>query len=309
MPKISVIVPNYNHASYLKQRIESIINQTFQDFELIILDDCSTDNSKEIIEQYRNHPKISRILYNSVNSGSTFKQWDKGVALAEGEWIWIAESDDFAEIYFLENLYKIINQNDSISLCFANSFVINESNNTKELYNEEFDLYKKNFCLDGNDLIKKFFSRGNIIPNASAVLFNKKFFKIAMPSFTDYKINGDWFLWINILMGNKCAFTCEPLNYFRRHKGAGSPKNIINFKNIEEAMRINVFLRRNGYKVDFHNKSWLSSWLGQANFSPAKILSLNFIPIYKEAIKLYFPLPVGCYLIYRICKFKIKRKL
>ena len=53
-PKVSVIVPNYNHSRYLNVRIDSILSQTFQDFELIILDDCSTDNSKEIIDAYSN---------------------------------------------------------------------------------------------------------------------------------------------------------------------------------------------------------------------------------------------------------------
>lgn len=71
MPKVSVIIPNYNHSSYLKERIDSILNQTFQNFEVIILDDCSTDNSKEIIELYRDHTKVSHIVYNEKNSGST----------------------------------------------------------------------------------------------------------------------------------------------------------------------------------------------------------------------------------------------
>ena len=59
MPKVSVIVPNYNHAPYLKQRIESILNQTFQDFELILLDDYSSDNSREVISDYSSHSKVT----------------------------------------------------------------------------------------------------------------------------------------------------------------------------------------------------------------------------------------------------------
>jgi glycosyltransferase involved in cell wall biosynthesis len=84
---ISVIVPNYNHAKFLKERIDSILNQTIQDFELIILDDCSTDNSREIIESYRQLPNVS-IFYNSKNSGSPFKQWKKGINRAKGKYIW-----------------------------------------------------------------------------------------------------------------------------------------------------------------------------------------------------------------------------
>lgn len=90
-PLVSIIIPNYNHAKYLDERIESCINQTFQDFEIIILDDCSPDNSKEVIEKYRNHPKVTNIIYNTTNSGSTFIQWNKGFEPAKGKYIWIGE--------------------------------------------------------------------------------------------------------------------------------------------------------------------------------------------------------------------------
>ena len=101
-PLVSVIIPNYNHAVYLDERIKSVLNQTYQNFELIILDDCSPDNgaSMAIIEKYRNNPHISHIVYNDVNSGSTFKQWHKGLELAKGDLIWIAESDDNCEKSF-----------------------------------------------------------------------------------------------------------------------------------------------------------------------------------------------------------------
>ena len=87
---LSVIIPNYCHARYLKERIESILAQSYQDFELIILDDCSTDNSREIIEQYRSNPRVKHIVYNEQNSGSPFVQWQRGFTLASGEYIWIA---------------------------------------------------------------------------------------------------------------------------------------------------------------------------------------------------------------------------
>ena len=95
--KVSVIIPNYRHALYLKERIDSVLEQTYRDFEVIILDDCSPDDSREIIETYRTREKIAHIVYNERNSGSTFMQWQKGFDLAQGEYIWIAESDDFAD--------------------------------------------------------------------------------------------------------------------------------------------------------------------------------------------------------------------
>jgi glycosyltransferase involved in cell wall biosynthesis len=108
--KVSVIIPNYNHAEYLKQRIDSILNQTYKDFELIILDDCSTDNSREIIDDYTSHFPFITSYYNDINSGSPFTQWDSGVKKAKGEFIWIAESDDFAEADFLEKTNAILDK-------------------------------------------------------------------------------------------------------------------------------------------------------------------------------------------------------
>ncbi|RYE13814.1 MAG: glycosyltransferase family 2 protein, partial [Sphingobacteriaceae bacterium] len=103
-PKVSVIIPNYNHARYLPQRIESVIHQTFQDIEVILMDDCSLDTSRTIIAQYAAQDNRIRVILNEQNSGSTFKQWNKGIALAKGEYVWIAESDDYAELDFLETL-------------------------------------------------------------------------------------------------------------------------------------------------------------------------------------------------------------
>src|SRR6516165_4112189 len=84
-PKVSVIVPNYNHARFLPQRLDSILGQTFQNFEMILLDDCSTDESRLILDKYRSNPRV-KIEFNPANSGNTFRQWNKGVRLARGEY-------------------------------------------------------------------------------------------------------------------------------------------------------------------------------------------------------------------------------
>src|ERR1700688_37050 len=81
MPKVSVIIPNYNHAPYLRQRIDSVLQQSFQDLEVILMDDCSTDGSRSIISEYTTDSRV-RTVFNAENSGSTFKQWNKGVRMA-----------------------------------------------------------------------------------------------------------------------------------------------------------------------------------------------------------------------------------
>lgn len=122
--KVSVIIPNYRHALYLKERIDSVLEQTYRDFEVIILDDCSPDDSREIIETYRTREKIAHIVYNERNSGSTFMQWQKGFDLAQGEYIWIAESDDFADPGFLSSCVEQLENEPSCTLAYTESRLV-----------------------------------------------------------------------------------------------------------------------------------------------------------------------------------------
>ena len=127
MPFFSVIIPNYNHALFLPQRIESVLNQTFTDFEIILLDDHSSDNSREIIGEYRSNKKISHILFNEQNSNSLLLQWKKGIELAKGEWIWIAESDDLADPGFLEECINSIHNHSTVGLWYSDSNILDNT--------------------------------------------------------------------------------------------------------------------------------------------------------------------------------------
>ncbi len=94
-PFVSIIVPNYNHEKYLRQRLDSIYGQTYKNYEVILLDDCSSDDSRTILNEYRDrYPDRTRCEFNETNSGGVFRQWRKGISLAKGDYIWIAESDD-----------------------------------------------------------------------------------------------------------------------------------------------------------------------------------------------------------------------
>lgn len=223
---VSVIIPNYNHERYLNQRIDSVLNQTFQNFELIILDDCSTDKSRTIIEQYRANPKVKHIVYNEVNSGSTFLQWEKGIALASGSYIWIAESDDFSDSVFLETLTNIINQNVNIGLAFCGSNTVNEIGTTIGKLTQEVDNNQDGYYLNnGYDECRSSFFFHPIVPNASAVLFQKENVYKVNSSFKQYKICGDWQFWIDICFDNYIAYCPQCLNYFRQSDTSVSRSN------------------------------------------------------------------------------------
>lgn len=214
---LSVIVPNFNHAKYLNQRLDSIISQTYQNFELLILDDCSTDNSKIIIEQYRNHPKVKHIVYNTINSGSTFLQWEKGIALAKGNYIWIAESDDYAANDFLESLTHIVNENTNLGLAYCGSNTVDENGlSIGKLISEVSNNQNGYYLNNGYDECKDAFFFHPIVPNASAVIFKREDFYKVDASFKEYKICGDWQFWIDVCFDNSIAYLPKCLNYFRQ---------------------------------------------------------------------------------------------
>ena len=126
MPKVSIILPNYNHGKFLAQRLKSIFSQTFQDFELIFLDDASTDNSLEVFQNFAGDARIRSVI-NKTNSQSPFKQWNRGFELARGEFIWIAESDDYSDYRFLQVMIDMLERNPSAALAYCQSFMADET--------------------------------------------------------------------------------------------------------------------------------------------------------------------------------------
>lgn len=209
-PLVSIIVPNYNHERYLVQRLESIFNQTFQDFEVILLDDCSTDDSVIMLQRYATHPKVTHFVVNEQNTGSPFKQWKKGIDLARGKYIWIAESDDWAESTFLEILLPLINQED-VGIAFCNSNWVDE----KGAIGKSLSLYQADFQRTGLEEIKAGMLKRCSVQNVSAVLMRKSVLDNTSDQFTNFKACGDWILYTEMLLQSSIAYCALPLNNFR----------------------------------------------------------------------------------------------
>lgn len=247
---ISVIIPNYNHAPFLTERIESVLNQTYLDFEVIILDDCSTDNSREIIEKYRNHPKVAKIVYNETNSGSTFKQWQKGFQLARGEYIWIAESDDVAHPDFLSELMAAISKNKDITLAASAITLIDENGNVTGY--ESISKSMKVRYYSGDEFIKENMLLGNHLLNASSALIRKNVLSYIPDDYTYLKASGDYLFWIEIArMGNVIEIPSR-LDYFRRSATAVTPRLFASGKAFEEAHIVFNRLRKLGYAKGYY---------------------------------------------------------
>lgn len=212
--KVSVIVPNYNHAKYLRERIESILSQTYKDFELIILDDASTDNSREIILEYAGKFPAIITSFNEQNSGNPGKQWNRGVQLARGEFIWIAESDDFAENEFLRRAVSEIMKSEETGIVFCDTFILDEQKRIKYRFSDKMCTENNVKVLTINSFIR------NPIPNVSSVLFRKSAYLMAGGADTSMKFCGDWLLYMKIRKSSGVVYIPEPLSTFRLHENS-----------------------------------------------------------------------------------------
>lgn len=213
VPVVSIIVPNYNHCKFLEQRLASIFNQTYQAFEVIILDDCSADSSLDIIERYRSNPKVSNIIYNEVNSGSPFKQWYKGIQLAKGEYVWIAESDDTCEPCFLETLIGAISSSNKCVLAYCDTIDINENGEIISIPK----LPRKAVLHNGRSFIVKDLLLGNTVYNASCAVFKRATALQISKEWLNSRGAGDYFLWTFLACNGKVCSSNQPLTYRRIH--------------------------------------------------------------------------------------------
>lgn len=248
MPKVSVVLPNYNHEKHLNSRIDSILNQTFTDFEVIFLDDASNDNSLDIVTAYVD-PRITHVVKNTQNSGSTFLQWQKGLELAKGEYIWIAESDDVAYPVFLSTLVNKLESDPELVVAFSASKWIDQDGTVIHETGHESEAK-----WNSEELITGDFLKGTVIYNASSAVFRKEAIKnVDFEALTRFRYAGDWLFWVQLIKGKKVSRTSQRLNQFRRHDGNVSFKAEKEGLQFKEGLQIVFYIFAN-YSVDFLKK-------------------------------------------------------
>lgn len=220
-PRISVVVPNYNHAAYLDRRLGSIFAQTRRDFEVIFLDDASNDDSVAIARRWAaDHPL--QFDLRAANSGNPFVQWNRGVQLARGEFVWIAESDDDADPALLATLVGLLESSPAAVVAYCQSLVIDAADTPTDVTSRWYvDLdpvrWTRPFVNDGADECRRFLVRANTIPNASAVVFRRDAYLRAAPPNESLRHSGDWLTWAALLGEGALAYTPAPLNRHRKH--------------------------------------------------------------------------------------------
>ncbi len=218
--KISVIIPNYNHADFLQQRIDTVLNQTYRDFEVILLDDASTDGSAAILNSYRDHEKVSHVVINQQNSGNTFVQWQRGLALATGDYVWIAESDDYCSPDLLEELVSLVDSQENVSVAFCNSIIFRDNEVVTTGHSGQMQE-----IVEGKTFIRERMLFGNTIFNASMAIFQRSAAQqVDFVLIQTFKFCGDWLFWIQLAQQGQVGISAKVLNYFRKHNADVSGK-------------------------------------------------------------------------------------
>ena len=215
MKKVSVIMPNYNHAPYLKQRLDSILLQTYPEMEIILIDDASTDGSAAIMEEYAKDPRVKTFLRSETNSGNTFVQWERGIKEATGDYVWIAESDDVAEPTLLARLVEAIEEKHA-TLAFCHSQWIDADGNP--IARTLDPQWKKDFSMVGDTFVRRYLLGYCSICNASAVLFRREAAAVIdWYQVQQFTASGDRYVWIQIALQGRVAYVADSLNKFRQH--------------------------------------------------------------------------------------------
>lgn len=254
-PFVSIIVPNYNHAPYLRERLDTIYNQTYPNFEVILLDDCSTDDSRVILTEYaERYREKTRVAFNDVNSGKVFQQWNKGLSLARGEYIWIAESDDYSENCFLEEMMKCFRYS-SIILAFSRSVFMQEGKqiwSTEEyLANVKTLRWDMPFTMTAATAVKLGFGYKNIIPNVSSAVFRNigQVPEEVLEVCSNMNLSSDWIFYLAIMKGGCLSYTNRTTNYYRVHQESTSLRIQQTLQYYDEYEMVSAYVSKN-YEVD-----------------------------------------------------------
>jgi glycosyltransferase involved in cell wall biosynthesis len=223
-PKVTAIVPSYCHGGYLRQRIESVLEQTYPNVELIVIDDCSKDGSDDVIKSLQAQYGFTYIR-NARNSGTPFAAWERALTLGTGEFTWICESDDYADPGFLEVTVDALRKNEDAAVAYCDSWIVEEQGqkvgHTETYFHEIWreTRWDKDFVRDGKSELNLFQLRGQIVPNMSSALFTTRAFRQAYrPFLKRFKLTGDWLFVGWVLQHGSAVFCKQPLNHFRKHE-------------------------------------------------------------------------------------------
>jgi glycosyltransferase involved in cell wall biosynthesis len=219
-PLVSVVIASYNYGDLIEKRIESFLNQTYENIEITVLDDCSTDNSRDVIEKFRSNNRV-RIIYNNENLG-WIKNSNLGISVSKGEYVLFGNCDDIASRDLIENLVRPLIEDTLVGVSFCESELIdyfgNQIGSDRESRDRKFIHSTLSDCRIERIEMASFLSHSCVIPNLSAAMFRREALALTEGFPSRYSICSDWNLFIELSLNWDFFYIRKPLNKFRQHK-------------------------------------------------------------------------------------------
>lgn len=205
---VSIITPCYNSSKYIRQMIESVMSQTYPNWELLITDDCSTDNSREIVEEYCKKDSRIHLFQLEKNSGAGIAR-NNSIEKAKGRWIAFLDSDDLWEPNKLEKQIRFMEEN-SYAFSYHEYVEIDEQDNLLGVY------------VSGKKHVGKFDMFSCCWPGCLSVMYDAS--KIGLIQINDIKKNNDTAMWLKVIRKADCYLLPETLGKYRRRANSITPK-------------------------------------------------------------------------------------
>lgn len=249
-PLVTAIIPNFNHARFLAERFASIDEQDWEHLEILILDDASTDDSRAVIEALESRRgRVVRKVFNESNSGGVFRQWQKGFSLAQGDYVWICESDDVCERDFLSSLMPHF-ANRSVMIGFGRIQFCDAQGQMQpglDAYREaaEPGLWRQGFARPAAQWFAQGFGVSNLIANVGGCVIRRQ--DVAADTWAEacrYRISGDWYLYLQLARGGLIAYEPQAVAYFRQHGHNTSVKGFLRPEYYSEHERVALAMRQ-----------------------------------------------------------------
>ena len=200
---VSIIMPSYNTGKFIKETIESVLSQTYSAWELIIVDDCSTDNTDEVVGEYLTDDRI-RYIKNDINSGAAVSR-NRALREAKGKWIAFLDSDDLWEPQKLEKQVAFM-KNNGYHFSYTNYIEIDEAS------------IPNGISVTGPRRITKCGMYSYCWMGCLTVMYDAE--KIGLVQIADIKKNNDYAMWLKVCEKADCYLLNEKLARYRKRGGS-----------------------------------------------------------------------------------------
>lgn len=231
-PLVSICIPTYNHERYLAEALQSVVDQTFTDFEVLVIDDCSADGTAAVARDFARRDQRISVQVNDSNRGMV-PNWNHCLAQARGRYVKFLFGDDRLTVAdALEKMVAAMEQSPAIVLASSARMIIDDQSHV--VGTDSY--FKEDFVADGRDVIRRCIRRitrdHNLIGEPSAVMFRREF--AARGFDCRYRQLVDLEMWFHLLEQGRFAYLREPLCSFRRHEEQQTKFNIAELNFVDD---------------------------------------------------------------------------